>query len=144
MQAKVEYRDKRMTEMKQKIKKQNIRIKEQEKQISFYDNSIEKNVRVSNKKIKTATDAETNALNLLQVRTQQFDNCINTSRETAHKLKATVTKQKNETQLLKEKLKKKQAMIKEYTNQKRTMKGNIREHQQQLSEKEKLYKKITQ
>ena len=96
---------------------------------------------MSEQKIKTATNAETKALNRLHVRSRRFENCVNTSREMARKLKETVTKQENEIRLLKEKeKKKKQATIDEYANQKRTTKGNICEHQQQLSEKENVHK----
>ena len=82
---------------------------------------------MSEQKIKTATDAETKALNLLRVRTQRFNDCIITDREMACKLKETVTKQENEIRLLNEKLKQKQATIDEYAKQKRKTQGNIRE-----------------
>ena len=66
--------------MKEKIEEQKKIIKEQEKQISDYDNSIEKEVRVSEQKIKTATKAETKSFNRLHVRTQRFENCVSTSK----------------------------------------------------------------
>ena len=96
---------------------------------------------MSDKRIKTATDVETKSSNLLHVQTQQFNDCINTSREMVWELKERAIKQQNEIQLLKEKVKKKQALINKYANQKRMTKGIICDDQKEFSQKEKVHKK---